>query len=69
MPLEIEDPKWKKFKTMVRTKYSKMRDHEIEATRGRLGVLVKKIKSRYRSPKNEHDVVIEKCAIKAKVLE
>jgi uncharacterized protein YjbJ (UPF0337 family) len=66
MPLQIKDSNWKNFKSKVRSNFSKMRDHEIETTRGRMELLVKKIKSRYGSSTIDPEAVLEKCVKESK---
>jgi hypothetical protein len=68
MVLQIKDSKWKKFKNKVRTKYGKIRDYEIERTKGRLSLLVKKIKCRYNGKQIDPEKDLLKIAEDTKSL-
>ncbi len=67
MPLQIEDSKWKQFKSRVRSRYSKIRDFEIERSKGKLDLLAKKIRSLYRKDKIDPEVELDEYAKESKL--
>ncbi len=66
MKIRLNDQQWKNFKSKVRFKWSRVKDYEIEKSRGKIKYLVNKIKSRYRLNCRKTEEQVKKILLKSK---